>query len=178
MIGDSDPLAQGTTSSSVTDQFVARFLNGYYLMTCGDVSPGGGNYGTVRTGVQIGRGQNSWATISDSTKKERFRSINHTDLLRKINAIRLTTWNYKGQHAIRHWGPMAQDFYAAFGHDGLGQVGCDTLIYNHDFAGVTFAGVQALIRENESLKSRLAQQEARLKAIEVALIPRRRVVRR
>ncbi|MFD2935490.1 hypothetical protein [Spirosoma flavum] len=41
MIGDSDPLTQGTTLSSVTDQFVGRFLNGYYLMTCGDLNPGG-----------------------------------------------------------------------------------------------------------------------------------------
>ncbi|WP_381503474.1 tail fiber domain-containing protein [Spirosoma flavum] len=132
----------------------------------------------MRTGVIIGRGQNSWGSISDSTKKERFRPIDHTDLLGKINAIRLTTWNYKGQHAIRHWGPMAQDFFAAFGHDELGQVGCDTLIYSHDFAGVTFAGVQALIRENQALKARLAQQEARLQAIEAVLVPRRRIAHR
>nr|WP_157618284.1 hypothetical protein [Spirosoma spitsbergense] len=73
--------------------------------------------------------------------------------------MKLTTWNYKGQHLIRHYGPMAQDFYAAFGQDDLGQVGCDTLIYSHDFAGVTFAGVQALIGENERLKTRLAALE-------------------
>ncbi|QMW00983.1 tail fiber domain-containing protein [Spirosoma foliorum] len=188
MIGDSDPLGQGVTASGVTDQFVGRFLNGYFLLTCGDRNTGSGS----RTGVQIGQGQNSWASISDSTKKERFRPINHTDLLQKINAMRLTTWNYKGQTQIRHYGPMAQDFYAAFGHDGLGQVGCDTLIYSHDFAGVTFAGVQALIRENEALKARLAQQEARLQqaeqdvrqanarldALEAVLVPRRRVARR
>lgn len=191
MIGDSDPLGQGTTLSGVTDQFVGRFLNGYFLLTCGDANPGSG-YGTVRTGVQIGRGQNSWASISDSTRKERFRSIDHTDLLQKINTMPLTTWNYKGQRSIRHYGPMAQDFFAAFGQDELGQVGCDTLIYSHDFAGVTFAGVQALIRENEALKARLAQQEtrlqqaeqhvhqanARLEALEAVLIPRRRVARR
>ncbi|GAB4049853.1 tail fiber domain-containing protein [Spirosoma litoris] len=181
MIGDSDPLGQGTTLSGVTDQFVGRFLNGYFLLTSGDKNTGSGS----RTGVQIGQGQNSWASISDSTKKERFRPINHSDLLRKINAMRLTTWNYKGQHSIRHYGPMAQDFFAAFGQDGLGQVGCDTLIYSHDFAGVTFAGVQALIRENEALKARLASQEARLQqanarldALEAVLIPRRRVARR
>ena len=148
-------------------------------MTSGDDNPGSG-FGSVRTGVQIGRGQNSWAAISDSTKKERLLPINHTELLRKINGIRLSTWNYKGQHTIRHYGPMAQDFYAAFGHDGLGQVGCDTLIYSHDFAGVTFAGVQALIRENEKLKaetqrlaSQLADYQARLELIEKALLRKR-----
>ena len=148
MIGDSDPLRYGTTLVGFPDQFVARFFNGYYLMTSGDNN---------RTGVVIGAGQNAWGSISDSTRKERLLPINQSDLLRKIGAMKLTTWNYKGQREIRHYGPMAQDFYAAFGHDGLGQVGCDTLIYSHDFAGVTFAGVQALINENEQLKRELAQ---------------------
>ena len=165
IIGDSDPLNQGTTLAGVADRFVARFLNGYFLMTCGDDNPGS-LYGTVRTGVQIGRGQSSWATISDSTKKERFRPINPTELLRKINAMKLTSWNYKGQREIRHYGPMAQDFYAAFGHDGLGQIGCDTLIYSHDFAGVTFAGVQALVRENEQL--RVETQDLRVETQNIA----------
>jgi len=109
--------------------------------------------------------------------------------------MKLTSWNYKGQREIRHYGPMAQDFYAAFGHDGLGQIGCDTLIYSHDFAGVTFAGVQALVRENEQLRvetqdlrvetqniasllnqtnARLNQATARIEALEAMLIPRRR----
>ncbi len=178
-IGDSDPLNQGVTPVGSPDQYVARFLNGYYLMTTGNTNPGGGTFGTVRTGVQIGRGQNSWASISDSTKKERFQPINPADLLRKIGGMKLTTWNYKGQQSIRHYGPVAQDFFAAFGHDGLGQVGCDTLIYSHDFAGVTFAGVQALIKENEQLKRELAKinaqlndNTARLEAIEALLVPR------
>jgi hypothetical protein len=157
MIGDTDPLGQGTTGAGAADQFVARFRNGYYLMTSGT--------GT-RTGVVIGAGQNAWSAISDSTRKERFLPMNHTQVLQKINAMKLTSWNYKGQREIRHYGPMAQDFYAAFGHDALGQVGCDTLINSHDFAGVTFAAVQALIRENERLRvetqnlaSQLAEQK-------------------
>ncbi len=147
MIGDTDPLGQGTTGAGATDQFVARFRNGYYLMTSGTAT---------RTGVVIGAGQNAWSAISDSTRKERFVPMNHAEVLQKINAMKLTSWNYKGQREIRHYGPMAQDFYAAFGQDSLGQVGCDTLINSHDFAGVTFAGVQALIRENEQLKGELA----------------------
>ncbi|MBD2704456.1 tail fiber domain-containing protein [Spirosoma sp. BT702] len=162
VVGDSDPLSQGVTPVGFPDQFVARFLNGYILLTSGNSNPGGGTYGTVRTGVQIGRGQNSWATISDSTKKERFLPIDNVALLRKIGAMKLSTWNYKGQRSIRHYGPMAQDFYAAFGQDGMGQIGCDTLIYSHDFAGVTFAGVQALIQENATLKATLSQTNARL----------------
>lgn len=179
MIGDSDPLSQGTTFVGINDQFVGRFLEGYYLMTSGNSNPGTG-FGAVRTGVQIGRGQNSWASISDSTKKERFLPIDHVVLLKKISRMKLTTWNYKGQQHIRHYGPMAQDFYAAFGQDGLGRIGCDTLIYSHDFAGVTFAGVQALIRENEQLKTdirqlsaQLSDYQARLFLIEKAVLHKR-----
>ena len=175
IIGDTDPLGQGTTEAGAgaTDQFVARFRNGYYLMTSGTVT---------RTGVFVGAGQNAWGSISDSTKKERLLPMNHADVLQKIGGMKLSSWNYKGQRDIRHYGPMAQDFYATFGHDELGQIGCDTLIYSHDFAGVTFAGVQALIRENEKLKAELSQTKAhfenRLALLERALLGRKRVTHR
>lgn len=169
IIGDSDPLNQATTISGEADQFVARFLNGYFLLTSGNLNDGNGS---VRTGVKIGRGQNSWATLSDSTKKERFRPIIHADLLRRIGAMNLTTWNYKGQQGIRHYGPMAQDFYAAFGSDGLGQIGCDTLIYSHDLAGVTFTAIQALIRENQNLKTENTQLKSSLDRLEYATTAR------
>lgn len=164
MIGDTDPLNQGITGAGAPDQFVARFRNGYYLMTSGT---------SIRTGVLIAAGQNAWGSISDSTKKERLLPMNHADILRKIGAMKLSSWNYKGQREIRHYGPMAQDFYAAFGHDALGPIGCDTLIYSHDFSGVTFAGVQALIRENEQLKAKLTDVNTRLQLIERALLTRR-----
>jgi hypothetical protein len=63
----------------------------------------------------------------------------------------LTSWNYKGQDpkTYRHYGPMAQDFYAAFGNDGVGSVGNDTTINQADMAGVTFAAVQALVSRDE-----------------------------
>jgi len=189
MIGDSDPLAQGTTGAGAADQFVARFRNGYYFMTSGT---------GIRTGIFAGAGQNAWGSISDSTKKERLLPMNHAELLYKIGGMKLSSWNYKGQRDIRHYGPMAQDFYAAFGHDGLGQIGCDTLIYSHDFAGVTFAGVQALVRENErlhvetqdlasqvrrlkeetqDLASLQARTNQRLELLEQAMLGRKRVVR-
>jgi hypothetical protein len=60
---------------------------------------------------------------------------------------------------------MAQDFYKAFGKDGLGEIGCDTLINQQDFLGVSFIAIQALekrtadlLKENEALKATLQQQ--------------------
>jgi hypothetical protein len=151
VIGDSDPTGEGPAPVNQSDQFVARFRNGYQLFASG---------AGKQAGVFMSQGQNSWGSISDSTKKERLLPMNHADVLRKIGAMKLSSWNYKGQRTIRHYGPMAQDFYAAFGHDDLGPIGCDTLIYSHDFAGVTFAAVQALIRENERLQAELAQEKA------------------
>jgi hypothetical protein len=146
MIGDTDPLGQGTTNAGSPDQFVARFRNGYLLLTSGN---------TPRTGVQIGADGTSWGTISDSTRKERFLPIDGPELLRKISGMKLTTWNYKQQRDRRHYGPMAQEFFALFGHDTLGEIGCDTLITTQDIEGLTLSAVQALVRENEQLKTRL-----------------------
>nr|VFK28744.1 MAG: Chaperone of endosialidase [Candidatus Kentron sp. LPFa]VFK36675.1 MAG: Chaperone of endosialidase [Candidatus Kentron sp. LPFa] len=39
-------------------------------------------------------------------------------VLEKLAAIPVQTWNYKWDDAsVRHMGPMAQDFYGAFGLD-------------------------------------------------------------
>ena len=41
---------------------------------------------------------------------------------------------------------MAQDFFVAFGHDGVGQVGSETTINSGDMAGILMIAVQALER--------------------------------
>src|SRR5262249_43438352 len=74
--------------------------------------------------------------------KEKFSTVDGNKLLDKLNAISVETWNYKAQdESIRHMGPMAQDFYAAF---GLGED--NTHISTVDADGVALAGVQALYR--------------------------------
>jgi hypothetical protein len=159
MIGDSDPLSQGNTVIGAEDQFAARFRNGYYLITSGD---------NPRTGVVAGPGANSWSAISDSTKKERFLAINGNEILNKISKLNLTTWNYRGQDpsTFRHYGPMAQDFFNAFGHDKLGSIGCDTLINQQDFLGVSFVAIQALVKRNDELKIKVEKLEAKLNSFQ------------
>jgi hypothetical protein len=39
---------------------------------------------------------------------------------------------------------MAQDFFAAFGHDGVGRFGSETTINSADMAGILMIAVQAL----------------------------------
>ncbi len=146
-IGDYSTAAK--TLSTAANQFTTRFAGGYRLFS----------NSASNIGVQLPAGGNAWSAISDSTKKERFLPLNHTDLLTKLRTLRLGTWNYKGQRTERHYGPMAQDFFARFGHDALGVIGCDTLLNSHDFTAVTLSGVQALALENEQLKARIAQLE-------------------
>jgi hypothetical protein len=161
IIGDSDPDIQGF-SSGLSDRFDARFKGGYYFRTSGN---------TTNIGVKVVSGGNAWVTISDSTKKHNFLSVNGEDFLQKISKFKLTSWNYKTQDAktFRHYGPMAQDFFNAFGKDKLGTIGCDTLINQADFEGVNLIAIQALEKrtrdlmtmnqniqsENASLKSEL-----------------------
>jgi hypothetical protein len=146
VIGDSDPLRGDTTKVGVDDQFVARFHGGYYLETTSNAT---------RTGVYMNSGDNSWSAISDSTKKENKLAIDGEDLLHKISQFKLGTWNYKGQDPkiFRHYGPMAQDFHNAFGKDALGTIGCDTLINQQDFLGVSFIAIQALEKRTEKIEA-------------------------
>ncbi len=67
----------------------------------------------------------------------------------------ISTWNYKAQDdSIRHMGPMAQDFNAAF---GLGV--SDKLIDTIDPDGVALAAIQGL---NETMVERLAEKDAEI----------------
>ena len=153
-IGDS-PNGSNSVVSPNSNTFTTRFRNGYYLYSNANAT----------IGVVLSGGGNSWSMISDSTKKENFLPIDGENVLKKIARMRTVTWNYKGQDPkfFRHYGPMAQEFFSAFGRDKLGVVGNDTTISSADFDGINFTAIKALEKrtaelqtENESLKKRLA----------------------
>ena len=150
MLGDDDPWNAGSVGSGQNEQLICRFSNGYYFLT-------GGN--TNRTGMLANHGDNSWSQISDSTKKEKIIPVDGEELLNKISKFKLGTWNYKGQDSktFRHYGPMAQDFHNAFGHDALGSIGNDTLINQADFLGVSFTAIQALEKRTEKIEEQQKQ---------------------
>jgi hypothetical protein len=52
---------------------------------------------------------------------------------------------------------MAQDFFGAFGHDGVGQIGTETTINSGDLAGILMVAVQALEKRTAELKQKEAQ---------------------
>ena len=123
-------------------------------------------------GVTVIEGQVAFTFPSDKTKKENFQPVDGEAVLGKIRGFELTSWNFIGHDLkeFRHYGPMAQDFYAAFGHDGVGQIGTETSINSGDIAGILMIAVQALEQRTAELKQKEAQiavLAARLEALEL-----------
>lgn len=147
--------------STANNQLTMRFAGGARVFT---------NQG-LTSGVEISAGGGSWSAVSDRRKKENFETLNTENILQKVARLPLTSWNYKSQPATtRHMGPMAQDFYAAFGLDGIGN---DTTINSSDIDGVNMAAIQALEKrtrqlqeENDQLKAKLEAMDAKMASIE------------
>ena len=117
--------------------------------------------------VTVIEGKVNFTASSDKTKKENFRPVNGEEVLRKIRGFELTSWNFIGHDPkeFRHYGPMAQDFFAAFGHDGVGRIGTETTINSGDIAGILMIAVQALEKRTAQvsvLESELKQKEAQI----------------
>ena len=60
---------------------------------------------------------------------------------------------------------MAQDFYAAFGHDGVGSIGVKTSINQADFDGVNLIAIQALYHRVQALEADNAHQQQQLQQL-------------
>jgi len=61
---------------------------------------------------------------------------------------------------------MAQDFFAAFGNDGIGTIGTPTTISSTDMGGILIIAVQTLEKQNREMKAENADLQARLEALE------------
>jgi len=109
---------------------------------------------------------------SDASLKENFQPVEGREVLDRLAAVPIRTWNFKKDKAeVRHMGPVAQDFHAAFGLSGDARH-----IAPLDANGVALAAIQELDKsvqekrsEIEALKKHNAELEARLAALERAL---------
>ena len=112
-------------------------------------------------------------TLSDRESKEHFESIRPRDVLDKVAALPLSQWNFKTETASRHVGPMAQDFYAAF---GLGQD--EKHIATVDAEGVALAAIQGLNQKVDEQAAELKAKEAELQALKQSLAELKEAVAR
>jgi hypothetical protein len=100
--------------------------------------------------------------LSSRTAKENFHALDGKLVLAKLDALPISTWNYKGaDEGDRHLGPVAEDFHAAF---GLGN--SDHFVAPTDMAGVALASVKALQEEVQERDRRIEALEARLAELE------------
>jgi hypothetical protein len=143
-------------TSSADHQMMMDFAGGYILWS-----------GPSGQGVHLDPNQNSWAASSDYRLKENFLAVDGEDFLTKIAALKLTSWNYKKTDPLkyRHYGPMAQDFYHAFGRDAIGVIGNDTTINQQDFLGVNLIAIQALEKRTRQISEQQQEIDALKKEI-------------
>ena len=105
---------------------------------------------------------------SDRNQKTDFASVDPATVLAKVAALPIQEWRFKAeQTAVRHIGPMAQDFRAAF---GLGEV--PTAIATVDADGVALAAIQGLNQKLEETRAENADLKARLEKLEQLLSAR------
>ena len=91
--------------------------------------------------------------------------VGNLDVLSRIRGIPITTWSMiGGEKEVRHLGPVAEDFYAAFPL-GLG----NTTIGMGNIDGVNLAAAKALEARTAHLQQQLDDRTARVQALEALL---------
>jgi hypothetical protein len=105
--------------------------------------------------VRLAPGSGAWSNLSDRAMKTGVTPLDDAAVLRKVAALPVSEWSYTSERGVRHVGPMAQDFYAAF---GVGED--DRHITSIDEDGVALAAIKALHAEN----ARLGVENAHVRA--------------
>jgi hypothetical protein len=84
--------------------------------------------------------------------------VDKHDLLKRVAQLEITSWSYRWEdRSVRHIGPMAQDFHAAF---GVGE--SDRRISLVDGLGVAMAAIQALYELSCRQDDELAELRERI----------------
>ena len=127
-----DAASRDQVVNTADNQFVVAADGGaYFFSSCAK---------DCTAGVGLAPGGGTWSNLSDRTAKTAVRPVDPREVLKKVVALPLNTWQYKTQEErYRHIGPMAQDFYAAF-HLGESDKSIDTI----DADGVALAAIQGL----------------------------------
>jgi hypothetical protein len=113
----------------------------------------------------------AWTNASSRSFKEGFAAVDTLDVLNRLLALPITTWQYIGSSEGLHMGPVAEDFKAAFGLAGDGKT-----IATVDADGVALAAIQGLNAkleaENAALRAESAELRARLQRLEALVVGR------
>jgi hypothetical protein len=115
---------------------------------------------TVNGSVQA----QAFNVVSDRAAKTAFAPVDVGRILAAVLRLPITSWSYRNEPTARHLGPVAQDFYQAF---GLGD--SDRTISTVDANGVALAAIQGLNAKLEAENAALRAESAELRAEAAAL---------
>jgi hypothetical protein len=140
--------------STVPKEFAARAVGGFRFVTAVD---GDGNT-TKSCAIDGNANLTCNGTINEGSNRDSKMNVSPVDgrgVLARVAALPIHTWTYKGDRpSVRHIGPMADDFAAAF------RVGADDKhIAVVDADGVELAAIQALYRMLQDKSSEIARLE-------------------
>jgi hypothetical protein len=159
--------------ASTSNEFTVRAAGGIRLRTSYNLS----------TGCSLLASGSTWQCPSSKTLKTDFADVDGDSLLARLHDLPVQTWRYKAESdSIRHMGPYAEDFRAAFA------LGTDSVTIGHiDLGGVSLAAAKALeartrdlsetdrtlwavlaasANENATLRAQLAEMARRLERLE------------
>lgn len=157
-----------STTDSVRNQadneFRIRYNGGIRLRVStaanGNTPGAGGNVGCDLT-VAVP----SWTCASSRTLKENYLDVDGEEVLWRLRSLPVTTWSMIGADPhVRHLGPVAEDFYRAFGL-GLGE----TAIGLGDIDGVNIAAAKALEARTTRLQTQLDERTAQVTSLQTQL---------
>jgi hypothetical protein len=141
-------------SSVAANEFAVRATGGVRFVSAID---SGGN---PIAGVSLPVGGGAWSSLSDRNMKTNFLPIDNEAMVRQLAALPIESWSYRAEPAaIRHLGPTAQDFRAAFriGED-------DRHISTIDSEGVALAAIKGLYQMLEEKDLELTRERRELSA--------------
>jgi hypothetical protein len=120
--------------------------------------------------IKLGCSAEVFNTTSDRNAKENLSPVSATEVLAKVAALPLSEWNFKdGSAEVRHVGPMAQDFHAAFGLNGAD----DKHIATVDEEGVALAAIQGL---NQKVEDQLKEKDAEIQDLKQSVADLKKMV--
>jgi hypothetical protein len=140
-----------TFRNTTNNEFAARATGGFRFRT---------NL-TGTTGCNLPAGSGVFNCTSSRFTKENFLAIKGGDVLSKLRNLPITSWNYIDEgNAVRHIGPMAEDFYAQFG------LGTNNIsIGVQDLAGVSLAAVKELDTQLQTKTEEVKQLQDEVKQL-------------
>ncbi|MBD3286416.1 hypothetical protein GF338_08765, partial [candidate division WOR-3 bacterium] len=147
------------SDGGTTDRFVVNANRHFFFTHTSTLPP---DLGLINTSAGCPSGTYAylslsgvWTDCSSREMKEGFTPVDEHKILQKVANLPITSWHYTtGNTTAEHIGPVAEDFYAAF---GVGE--SDRHLASIDVNGVALASIQALYQQNQEKDAQIAELE-------------------